>query len=81
MSRGRVLIVSYYFPPAGGSGVHRVLKLCKYLPEFGWDVEVLAPDDPARDYPKIDDAVRGMAFIEAVVKSSKRNAAWTKLDV
>jgi glycosyltransferase involved in cell wall biosynthesis len=46
MSRGRVLIVSYYFPPAGGSGVHRVLKLCKYLPEFGWDVEVLAPDDP-----------------------------------
>src|SRR5262249_29634323 len=33
-------------PPAGGSGVHRVLKLCKFLPEFGWDVEVLAPDDP-----------------------------------
>jgi predicted dehydrogenase len=41
----------------------------------------LAQDDPALDYPKIDDAVRGMAFIEAVVKSSKRNAAWTKLDV
>jgi predicted dehydrogenase len=41
----------------------------------------LAPDDPALDYPKIDDAVRGMAFIEAVVKSSKRNAAWTKLNV
>ena len=46
MSRGRVLIVSYYFPPAGGSGVHRVLKFCKYLPELGWDVDVLAPDDP-----------------------------------
>jgi hypothetical protein len=41
----------------------------------------LAKDDPANDYPKIDDAVRGMAFIEAVVNSSKRNAAWTKLDV
>ena len=38
-----------------------------------------AQDDPALDYPNIDDAVRGMAFIEAVVKSSKRNAAWTKL--
>jgi predicted dehydrogenase len=37
-------------------------------------------DDPALDYPKIEDGVRGMAFIEAVVKSSKRNAAWTKLD-
>ena len=43
---GRVLIVSYYYPPAGGGGVQRVLKLCKHLPELGWDVEVLAPDDP-----------------------------------
>jgi predicted dehydrogenase len=41
----------------------------------------LAKDDPANDYPKVADAVRGMAFIEAVVASSKKNAAWTKLDV
>jgi predicted dehydrogenase len=41
----------------------------------------LPKDDPANDYPKIEDGVRGMAFIEAVVKSSKANAAWTKLDV
>jgi predicted dehydrogenase len=41
----------------------------------------LVRDDPANDYPKIEDAVRGMAFVEAVVTSSKRNAAWTKLDV
>ncbi|MFN0066820.1 MAG: Gfo/Idh/MocA family protein [Limisphaerales bacterium] len=39
-----------------------------------------AKDDPANDYPKIEDGVRGMAFIEAVVKSSKANAAWTKLE-
>ena len=32
------------------------------------------------DYPKIEDGVRGMAFIEAVVASSKHNAAWTKVD-
>jgi len=41
----------------------------------------LPKDDPALDYPKIEDGVRGMAFVEAVVKSSKKNAAWTKLDV
>jgi predicted dehydrogenase len=41
----------------------------------------LAKDDPALDYPKIEDGVRGMAFIEAVVKSSSKNAAWTKLEV
>ena len=40
----------------------------------------LAKNDPALDYPKIEDGVRGMAFIEAVVKSSKKNAAWTRLD-
>ena len=41
----------------------------------------LAKTDLANDFPKIEDGVRGMAFIEAVVKSSKQNAAWTKLDV
>lgn len=45
------------------------------------DGRKLAKDDPALDYPKIEDGVRGMAFIEAVVKSSKKNAAWTKLDI
>ena len=41
----------------------------------------LPKDDPANDYPKIEDGVRGMAFIEAVVASSKANAAWTRLAV
>jgi predicted dehydrogenase len=40
-----------------------------------------ALDDPALDYPKIDDAVRGMAFIEAVVRSSAKNAKWTALAI
>jgi len=42
--------------------------------------EKLAKDHPANDFPKIEDGVRGMAFIEAAVKSSKGNARWTKLD-
>ncbi|HSW45205.1 MAG TPA: glycosyltransferase [Phycisphaerae bacterium] len=39
---GRVLLISYTFPPTGGSGVQRPAKLARYLPEFGWTVEVLA---------------------------------------
>jgi glycosyltransferase involved in cell wall biosynthesis len=42
----RVLLVSYYFPPAAGGGVQRVLKWAKYLPQSGIEVHVLAPDDP-----------------------------------
>lgn len=42
----RVLLVSYYFPPAAGGGVQRVLKWTKYLPQSGIEVHVLAPDDP-----------------------------------
>ena len=45
------------------------------------DRRKLAKDDSAMDYPKIKDGIRGMAFIEAVVKSSKNNARWTKLNV
>ncbi len=41
----------------------------------------LPKDAVALDYPKISDGIRGMAFIEAVVKSSKGNAKWTKLKV
>ena len=44
-------------------------------------IEGKTPDALTVDYPKIEDGVRGMAFIEAVVGSSKANAAWTKLDV
>ena len=36
-----LLIIAYYFPPAGGAGVQRTLKFTKYLPEFGWNPIVL----------------------------------------
>ena len=41
----------------------------------------LAKTDLANDFPKIEDGVRGMAFIKAVVESSAKNAQWTKLEV
>jgi len=38
--------VTMYFPPAGGGGVQRPLKLAQYLPALGIETHVLAPDDP-----------------------------------
>jgi glycosyltransferase involved in cell wall biosynthesis len=42
----KVLLVTMYFPPAGGGGVQRPLKLAQYLPVLGIETHVLAPDDP-----------------------------------
>jgi glycosyltransferase involved in cell wall biosynthesis len=42
----KVLIVTMYFPPAGGGGVQRPLKFATHLPELGIETHVLAPDDP-----------------------------------
>ena len=39
-------MVSLYWPPAGGAGVQRPLKLAGHLAALGHDVHVLAPDDP-----------------------------------
>lgn len=41
----RVLLITYYWPPAGGSGVQRWLKFVKYLPEFGIDPVVYTAQD------------------------------------
>ena len=46
IARVKVLLVSFYFPPAGGGGVQRPLKLAQYLPALGIETHVLAPDDP-----------------------------------
>ena len=42
----KVLLVTLYFPPAGGGGVQRPLKLATHLPALGIETHVLAPDDP-----------------------------------
>ncbi|SEF47801.1 hypothetical protein SAMN05421847_0094 [Halpernia humi] len=48
----KILIISYYWPPAGGPGVQRWLKFTKYLPEFGWKPTLFIPENPS--YPIID---------------------------
>ena len=42
----KVLLVTMYWPPAGGVGVQRPLKFATHLPALGIETHVLAPDDP-----------------------------------
>lgn len=48
----KVLIITYYWPPAGGPGVQRWLKFVKYLPDFGMEPVVYIPENPT--YPLLD---------------------------
>lgn len=62
----RVLIVAYYFPPSGGSGVQRVLKYVQYLRDFGWEPVVLTVRDayfPARDPSLLEEIPRDIKVI------------------
>ncbi|MDT0557392.1 glycosyltransferase family 4 protein [Ichthyenterobacterium sp. W332] len=51
----KVLIITYYWPPAGGPGVQRWLKFVKYLPQFGIEPMVYVPANPS--YPIIDETL------------------------
>lgn len=53
----KVLIVTYYWPPAGGAGVQRWLKFSKYLPEYGWEPVILTVDPRYATYPAIDNTL------------------------
>ena len=48
----KVLIITYYWPPAGGPGVQRWLKFVKYLRDFDIEPIVFIPENP--NYPIID---------------------------
>ena len=48
----RVLIITYYWPPSGGSGVQRWLKMSKYLPKNGWQPVIYTAD--GAEYPVED---------------------------
>ena len=52
----RLLMVLYYFPPAGGISVQRGLKFLRYLPQFGWQPTVLTVR-PDAAYPVRDDTL------------------------
>lgn len=43
---GKILLLSYYWPPAGGPGVQRWLKNASMLQKLSWEVYVITPQEP-----------------------------------
>lgn len=65
----KLLIITYYFPPAGGPGVQRWLKFVKYLPEFNVQPIVYVPENPT--YPIIDEGLVSQISDEVIVLKNK----------
>jgi len=51
----KALIITYYWPPAGGPGVQRWLKFVKYLPDYNIQPIVYCPKNPS--YPIVDESL------------------------
>lgn len=65
----KVLVIAYYFPPAGGSPIQRTLKFVKYLREYGYEPIVLTTEiNPdlnkySLDYSLLNDIPKGIKII------------------
>lgn len=66
-SSHKVLIITYYWPPSGGSGVQRWLKFVKYLREYGWEPIIYTPENPenpSEDTSLLKDIPNGIEIIK-----------------
>jgi len=65
----KVLIIAYYWPPAGGPGVQRWVKFIKYLPDFDITPILYIPENPT--YPILDESLNGAVSKElTIIKKS-----------
>ena len=72
----KVLILSYYWPPAGGSGVQRWMYFAKYLKQLGWEPIVITVDEKQASYPQLDQSlikeVEGIRVIKTPTREPLR---------
>ena len=73
----KVLIITYYWPPAGGPGVQRWLKFVTYFKKMGIDPVVYIPENP--EYPIVDKNIinevpEGITIVKHPIKEPYRYA-------
>ncbi len=77
----KVLVVAYYYPPMGLSGVQRTLKFTKYMKNYNWEPTVITVGDVAyfaHDYSLLKEAEEaGIRILR--VPASHPNSAVAKL--
>ena len=64
---GKLLLISYFFPPTAGGGVFRPLAMVKYLSQLGWDITVLTATKP-KHYPSDEELRKNVSRETKVVR-------------
>lgn len=68
VEKDKILLLTYYWPPAGGPGVQRMVKFAKYFPENNFIPFVLTAKNA--DYPVLDKSLhKEIEFIDKVFKA------------
>jgi glycosyltransferase involved in cell wall biosynthesis len=74
-----LLVLAYYFPPCGGAGVQRTLKYVKYLPQFGWQPQVVTAQPRAfavSDSTLIQDLPTGLSVYTTPIRMLPKALPW-----
>ena len=70
------MILCYYWPPSGGSGVQRWMYFAKYLKQLGWEPIVITVDEKQASYPQLDQSllkeVEGIRVIKTATREPLR---------
>ena len=78
----KILILSYYWPPSGGSGVQRWMYFAKYLKRFCWEPIVITVDEKQASYPVIDlsllEEVNNIIVINTSTREPLRLYSWLR---
>jgi len=68
----KILILSYYWPPSGGSGVQRWMYFAKHLKQLGHEPIVITVDEKQASYPTLDTSLEEEIVGINVIKTSTR---------
>jgi glycosyltransferase involved in cell wall biosynthesis len=68
----KILIVTYYWPPSGGSGVQRWMYFAKYLKQLGWEPIVVTVDEEKASYAVLDTSLNQEVDNIRVIKTNTR---------
>jgi glycosyltransferase involved in cell wall biosynthesis len=68
----KILIITYYWPPSGGSGVQRWMYFAKHLRLLGWEPVVITVDERQASFPTLDPSLLKEVDGIRVIKTQTR---------